>query len=181
MSNFRCRPDPRKTAIPPPIFSEALFVTLTRNGMGRELVVLPAPGPSPIMPPEKPRHESRCPRTSGRTQTPPPATGWRGLLRADNRAVRRGSRSAAGSYPILLIALIRHGSAFLSDTLAIWADLGPRSEKRIFRTSMKKRRLRFLGKRRLSGGGGNRTRVPRHFHRSFYVRSRMFGFRPPGP
>ena len=121
-------------------------------------------------------------------QTPPPATGWRGFLRADNPDLRRGSRSAAGSYPILLIALIRHfsrlirhGSAFLSDTLAIWADLGPKSEKRIFRKSIKKRRLRFLVKRRFSGGGGNRTRVPRHFHASFYVRSRMFEFRLIGP
>ena len=28
---------------------------------------------------------------------------------------------------------------------------------------------------RLSGGGGDRTRVPRHFHDSFYVCSRIFG------
>ena len=26
-----------------------------------------------------------------------------------------------------------------------------------------------------SGGGGNRTRVPRYFHNSFYVHSRLFG------
>ena len=31
---------------------------------------------------------------------------------------------------------------------------------------------------RLSGGGGNRTRVPRHFHESFYVCSRLFGVSP---
>jgi hypothetical protein len=28
----------------------------------------------------------------------------------------------------------------------------------------------------VSGGGGIRTRVPRHFHASFYVHSRFFGF-----
>ena len=30
----------------------------------------------------------------------------------------------------------------------------------------------------LSGGGGFRTRVPRHVHKSLYVRSRLFGIRP---
>ena len=33
----------------------------------------------------------------------------------------------------------------------------------------------------LSGGGGNRTRVPRHFRDSFYVRSRFFKSRSPSP
>jgi len=32
-----------------------------------------------------------------------------------------------------------------------------------------------------NGGGGNRTRVPRRFCGSFYVRSRMFELRPSGP
>ena len=32
-----------------------------------------------------------------------------------------------------------------------------------------------------NGGGGNRTRVPKHFHVSFYVRSRLFGSRRQGP
>ena len=32
-----------------------------------------------------------------------------------------------------------------------------------------------------SGGGGNRTRVPRYFHVGFYVRSRKFGVSRAGP
>ena len=33
----------------------------------------------------------------------------------------------------------------------------------------------------LSGGGGNRTRVPRHFRGSFYVCSQFFKSRSPSP
>ena len=32
-----------------------------------------------------------------------------------------------------------------------------------------------------SGGGGNRTRVPRYFHDNFYVHSRLFNLTHAGP
>ena len=32
-----------------------------------------------------------------------------------------------------------------------------------------------------SGGGGNRTRVPRYFHDSFYMHSRLFNLTHAGP
>jgi len=49
------------------------------------------------------------------------------------------------------------------------------------RKSNEKSHLQLSLQVALSGGGGNRTRVPRHFRDSFYVCSQFFGSRSPSP
>ena len=70
----------------------------------------------------------------------------------------------------------------LSDTLSDTCSILPHSwdervTNRLFVTQEMEKACDESQAFSSDGGGGNRTRVPRHFRASFYERSRMFGFR----